>query len=101
MTPQKAAMAKARLIANNRELRWCALVAAIRPDWPYRHRGVRLLGPAPAPLSRIKNMTRWQILLKGPTYEALSGPIQAVEDRLPALAGSIKVAIDVDPGALL
>jgi len=68
---------------------------------PSASRGVRLLGPAPAPLTRIKNMTRWQILLKGPTYEALSGPIQAVEERLPALAGSVKVAIDVDPGALL
>lgn len=68
---------------------------------PSASRGVRLLGPAPAPLTRIKNMTRWQILLKGPTYEALSGPIQAVEERQPALAGSVKVAIDVDPGALL
>ncbi len=68
---------------------------------PSASRGVRLLGPAPAPLTRIKNRTRWQILLKGPTYEALSGPIQAVEERLPALGGSVKVAIDVDPGALL
>jgi primosomal protein N' (replication factor Y) len=68
---------------------------------PPASHGVRLLGPAPAPVGRIKNKTRWQILLKGPTHEALSRPVQAVEDYLPRIAGSVKVAIDVDPGALL
>ncbi len=68
---------------------------------PPASQGVRLLGPAPAPVGRIKNRTRWQILLKGPTHEALSAPVRAVEEHLPALARSVKVAIDVDPGALL
>jgi len=68
---------------------------------PPASHGVRLLGPAPAPLSRIKNRTRWQLLLKGPTHDALSAPVRAVEEHLPALARSVKVAIDVDPGALL
>jgi primosomal protein N' (replication factor Y) len=77
------------------------LAAKMARRLPPASRGVRLLGPAPAPLSRIKNRTRWQILLKGPTYAALSAPVRAVQDALPTLASSVRAAIDVDPGALL
>ena len=34
--------------------------------------GVRLLGPALAPISRLRGRTRWQLLLKGPTHLALA-----------------------------
>jgi primosomal protein N' (replication factor Y) len=64
-------------------------------------RGVRLLGPAPAPIARIKGKTRWQLLLKGPTHASLSGPLRAIESCLSALPSSVKVIIDVDPGAML
>ncbi|MBS1149096.1 MAG: Helicase PriA [Myxococcaceae bacterium] len=63
--------------------------------------GVRLLGPAPAPLARIKGKTRWQIVLKGPTHAALAGPLDAAEALLPELPASVKVVLDVDPGAML
>jgi primosomal protein N' (replication factor Y) len=63
--------------------------------------GVRLLGPAPAPLRRIKGMTRWQLLLKGPTHASLAGPLGAIEAALPELPASVKVVIDVDPAAML
>src|SRR5262249_24672297 len=42
-------------------------------------RGVRLLGPAPAPITRIKGKTRWQLLLKGPTHASLAAPLRAIE----------------------
>ena len=63
--------------------------------------GVRLLGPAPAPLARIKGKTRWQIVLKGPTHAALAGPLDAAEALLNELPSSVKVVLDVDPGAML
>jgi primosomal protein N' (replication factor Y) len=63
--------------------------------------GVRLLGPALAPISRIKGKTRWQILLKGPSHAVLSGPLSALERKLPELPAQVKVVIDVDVGALL
>lgn len=63
--------------------------------------GVRLLGPALAPISRIKGKTRWQILLKGPSHAALSGPLSALERKLPELPAQVRVVIDVDVGALL
>ncbi|MFZ5470241.1 MAG: replication restart helicase PriA [Myxococcota bacterium] len=68
---------------------------------PHSSRGVRLLGPAPAPIARIKGKTRWQLLLKGPSHALLSGPLAAVEASLAQLPASVKVVIDVDPGAML
>jgi len=63
--------------------------------------GVRLLGPAPAPIARIKGRSRWQLLLKGPTHAALSPLLSTVEARMPELPSSVKVIIDVDPTAML
>jgi len=63
--------------------------------------GVRLLGPAPAPISKIKGKTRWQLLLKGPTHASLSPLVQEVERALPDVPSTVKVVIDVDPGAML
>lgn len=62
---------------------------------------VRLLGPAQAPIARIKGKTRWQLLLKGPTHAALAPLLAEVETVLPDLPSSVRVVIDVDPGAML
>jgi primosomal protein N' (replication factor Y) len=64
-------------------------------------RGVRLLGPAPAPIARIKGKSRWQLLLKGPTYAALAPLAARVEEALAEVPAAVKVVIDVDPGAML
>ncbi len=66
------------------------------PSW-----GVRLLGPAPAPIRKLKGKTRWQMLLKGPSHASLAGPLSVVEAFLDELPASVKVAIDVDPAAML
>jgi primosomal protein N' (replication factor Y) len=63
--------------------------------------GVRLLGPAPSPISRIKGKSRWQMLLKGPNHAALAPLSALVEAALPDLPNGVKVVIDVDPGAML
>lgn len=63
--------------------------------------GVRLLGPALAPIARIRGKTRWQILLKGPTHAALAPLLSRLEAKLDDVPGGVKVTIDVDPGAML
>jgi primosomal protein N' (replication factor Y) len=68
---------------------------------PRASAGVRLLGPAPAPIARIKGRTRWQMLLKGPTHASLAAPLAEVEARLVDLPSAVKVVIDVDPSAML
>ncbi len=68
---------------------------------PKADRGVRLLGPAPAPVAKIKGKTRWQALLKGPSHAALAPLAAEIEAALPELPSTVKVVIDVDPGAML
>ncbi len=63
--------------------------------------GVRLLGPALAPISRIRGKTRWQLLLKGPTHAALAPLLAVLESKLDDVPSSVRVVIDVDPGAML
>jgi primosomal protein N' (replication factor Y) len=60
---------------------------------------VQMMGPVEAPLPRIANRHRWQILLKSPDTNQLHGLVKAWilgKDLLPVNRG-IKIAIDVDP----
>jgi len=57
--------------------------------------GTRIQGPAPAPLSRIKGVWRYQILLRSQQRTALR---RAVENVVLARKWrGVDVAIDVDP----
>jgi primosomal protein N' (replication factor Y) len=77
------------------------LGSAITLKMPNASEGVRLLGPAPAPIAKIKGKTRWQIVIKGPTHASIAGPLDAAEALMPELPSSVKVVLDVDPGAML
>jgi len=63
---------------------------------------MRILGPAPAPLERIKRMHRQQLLIKSSSRASLHHLLgrlrQYIEDRK---FGSTRVFIDVDPVSLL
>ncbi|HJW15136.1 MAG TPA: primosomal protein N' [Thermoanaerobaculia bacterium] len=61
--------------------------------------GLRLSGPAPAPLERLQGRWRWQILLRAATRRAILDALEAgVPERPPAGA---QIAVDVDPQDLL
>lgn len=102
--PPTTRMASIRIECDSAEL--CARTAqhlatvASRAMPPSSH-GVRLLGPAPAPISRIKGKTRWQLVVKGPSHVAMAGPLDAIERALAEVPNAVKVVIDVDPGAML
>jgi primosomal protein N' (replication factor Y) len=67
------------------------------PSW-----GVRMLGPAIAPIARIRGRTRWQLLLKAPTHAALAPLLARLESRLlEDVPSGVRVTIDVDPAAML
>jgi primosomal protein N' (replication factor Y) (superfamily II helicase) len=63
--------------------------------------GVRLLGPAPAALPRLRGRSRWQLLLKAPRHALLNPLLDQLERDLEQLPASVRVVIDVDPGAML
>ncbi|MBK8482577.1 MAG: primosomal protein N' [Proteobacteria bacterium] len=64
--------------------------------------GVELLGPAEAPLQRLKGRTRWLLLLKakqrGPLRELLDRLLPASEQALPR---DLRLAVDIDPQQML
>jgi primosomal protein N' (replication factor Y) len=68
---------------------------------PFENRGIKILGPAAAPLARLKNEYRFQFLLKSPQRSALSEALRGALDfcnakEIPETA----VIVDVDPVSL-
>ncbi len=59
---------------------------------------VDILGPAPAPLDRLCDRFRWQLLLRGNAAENLHRLCNHISSRKKSLSqGKTKIAIDVDP----
>jgi primosomal protein N' (replication factor Y) len=68
---------------------------------PFENRGVKVLGPAAAPLARLRKEYRFQFLLKSPQRSALSQALSGALDfcgkkEIPETA----VIVDVDPASL-
>jgi primosomal protein N' (replication factor Y) len=64
--------------------------------------GVTLLGPAPAPLWRLKGRHRWQLVLKGPKGPAVGHAARAIADRAGrVLSRGVRLDVDVDPQQVL
>ena len=61
--------------------------------------GLRISGPAPAPLERLQGRWRFQILVRAPDRRAVLAALEAaVPDRAPA---QVQIAVDVDPQDLM
>ena len=61
--------------------------------------GFKLLGPAPAPLVRLRGEHRVQFFLKGPRRAAMREALRAVMDSMPEARR--RVSVDVDPLTVL
>jgi primosomal protein N' (replication factor Y) len=58
-----------------------------------------VLGPAPAPLTRLRDKYRWQLLIKGKELKALHSFLHRLEGEIDSMnrTGKAKVSIDIDP----
>jgi primosomal protein N' (replication factor Y) len=56
-----------------------------------------VLGPAPAPLARLRGRHRFQILLKGRDRDAVHGAAARLLDAAARLPRGLRVAVDVAP----
>ena len=80
-------------------IRWSRALAAYFA--PFEERGVKVLGPAAAPLARLRKEYRYQFLLKSPQRSALSQALSGALDfcakkEIPETG----VIVDVDPTSL-
>jgi primosomal protein N' (replication factor Y) (superfamily II helicase) len=66
-------------------------------------RGVDVLGPAPAPISKLRGRFRWQLLLKGSELEPLHQLCSRIMEQPPAAVRgkTVKLTVDVDPDNML
>jgi len=63
---------------------------------------VRILGPAPAPLEKVKRIHRYQLLVKATSRPALRTLLTALREHLDQKKlGATRVNVDVDPVSLL
>ncbi|MFH0925783.1 MAG: primosomal protein N' [bacterium] len=63
---------------------------------------VEMLGPAVAPIARIKNKNRWQVILKSNNFSQLHQVAESVRNKLiNAKRYHLEVSLDVDPINLL
>jgi primosomal protein N' (replication factor Y) len=62
---------------------------------------VEILGPAEAPLAKIRNQHRWQLLLKGPDARTLGSFCRQLLDNQEWIPSGVKVVVDIDAVHLL
>ena len=60
---------------------------------------VKIIGPAPAPLSKIDGKFRWHFLLRCQTVEKICELLQLLNDEPPTVikSNAIEFVIDIDP----
>ena len=64
---------------------------------------IRVLGPAPAPIERIKKRYRWQVMVKSENLTALRTALSAMQATLARRAreADVHLSIDIDPVRML
>ena len=63
-----------------------------------RARKLNILGPVPAPYTRIKNMYRWRIIIKHKNADGLLELLRVISDYY--AGGSNKLYIDINPNSM-
>lgn len=68
-----------------------------------RNGSVSVLGPAPAPIAKIRDLYRWQMLLKSSDLRALHSLSAYLASQKPSTLGSstVKLQVDVDPESMI
>ncbi len=64
---------------------------------------LRVLGPAPAPIERIAQRYRWQLMVKAPAWSQMREALMAMREQLAPRAEAANVAlwVDIDPVHML
>jgi primosomal protein N' (replication factor Y) len=77
------------------------LAQAARAHPAVRERRVIVMGPAPAPIARLRNRYRHRFLLRSADRKALRAVAVEVVRQIDAGLGAVRASVDVDPVAML
>lgn len=97
----------ARVVLSATSDRTVAAAAVAVAEWlgeviTARRLPVEVVGPAPAPLARIKGRWRWHLLLRTPEATRLGALLRYAARRAPyARGGAVRLILDRDPVSLL
>jgi primosomal protein N' (replication factor Y) len=75
----------------------CATLAQVARTAAEGVKGVDVLGPAPAPLTRLRGRHRFRVMVRSADRAALRKVLLAVERARGDLPRSVRTGIDVDP----
>ncbi len=92
--PPTTRMAVVRFESSDSRAASAAAAEAARAAAPLPS-GVRLRGPAPAPIERIRGAWRWQVLVTAPNRDLLRETLVRMETAIPPR--SVRTVVDVDP----
>ena len=77
------------------------LAAAALGTEAARRGAVTILGPAPAPIARLRGRYRFQLLLKSTDRKALRSALAAILGARAKLSRTLRAVVDVDPVSML
>jgi primosomal protein N' (replication factor Y) len=63
--------------------------------------GVEVMGPAPAPIARLRARFRYRVLLRSHARPPLRSVLRALEQEIAKLNRRVRAVIDVDPVSML
>lgn len=101
MYPPFGKLARIVVQAQNEESVRSTIGALVQKLKLYEKRGLVILGPAPAFIARIKNMHRYNVLLKAPSSSIIQAALKSIKETINRIPKKISVAVDVDPVNML
>lgn len=99
--PPYCRLAVVRFAHSNREKAMAFAKQAVMELSKAPPEGVSVLGPAEAPLARVKNLYRWQCLIKARSPRGIQQAVARLEELARATKTAVQVSADVDPATLL
>jgi len=103
--PPFSRLVNVRLSAKDEKLvERCAkeVAAFLRREKGGSEKDLEVLGPAPAPLVRIRDRIRWQVIIKGVRLPVLHHLCRLLQERYAEIcSGSVRMTIDVDPESMM
>jgi primosomal protein N' (replication factor Y) len=98
----RVALVRTDAVAEAQARHACEALARVAHDAASRAEvRVDVLGPAPAPLARLRNRFRYRLMLRSADRKALRAVLGEVDAARTSLARSVRCSIDVDPVQLL